>query len=282
MSTDSKSRGEEYGVVHRLNRTARSLLDFLVGELGVEIERAKFLVDLGSIYVDGQRERNPLAVLGAESEVRAHLEPRRFKVPGLKDRIVESRPGFYVVDKPSGLPTHALVDNAKENLIVGLGAELREELFITHRLDVETGGLIVIARNKVSQSEINASIASRKIRRSYIAFVENEVETGTKIHYLEPSPKAPKRVSKNPVEGWLRCELVVKSCRAGKYLESYSGFEVEIELVTGRAQQIRAQLSELGSPILGDMQYGSKHSFTDPSTDGRAIALRAKSLSGLP
>ncbi|HVK60325.1 MAG TPA: pseudouridine synthase [Bdellovibrionales bacterium] len=264
-------------MVHSQAPRSQSILEFLEEEVSLSIERAKELLWLGAVYVDGQRVCDPNTVVGEASDIRVHTEPRRFKIPSLASRIVQKHSDFYVVDKPSGVPTHGLVDNLRENLIAKMSEELGEKLFITHRLDVETSGLLIIACNSEAQARINAKIAAKEIQRFYRARVERPVSLGRHVHYLEQSPKAPKRVSRVERPGWLRCELEVLSCTEIENAQ----YELEIELFTGRSQQIRAQLADLGAPIVGDARYGSSIRLTDSETESTSISLRADRLIGL-
>jgi 23S rRNA pseudouridine1911/1915/1917 synthase len=194
-----------------------------------------------------------------------------------------------VVDKPAGLPVHALVDNVSENLISYLEDLRGGSLLITHRLDVETSGLVLLAKNPTAQARLNRAFAEGTVKRTYSAYTLNAVAVGRHVHYMEPSPRAPKTVSSTPAEGWSHCSLEVLCCEelAGETSVISEArtewkvsaplprmFRVEIVLQTGRPQQIRAQLSALGAPIIGDTSYGSPVTLVDEN-DRSAVALRA-------
>lgn len=303
--------GAKYGVVHFLvpeNESASlTLMDFLLRETDESAQRLEELLWLGAIYVNRSRvccdnsdgtNTSTECTLKPGDRIRAHLGPRRFYgQPGLSRRIIKKTEDYILVDKPAGLPVHALVDNARENLLSLLEVDLKETLFITHRLDVETSGMIVIARNKKTQSAINKLIAARRVKRLYYAWVETSIEPGSYVHYMESTPIAPKTVVSEAREGWLHCELTVLSCEqvsAQGIIQNYKViaenedpsqdalsrliYRLEIELGTGRTQQIRSQLAHMGAPILGDWKYGSSFKMTDIETNGPAIGLRAHTL----
>ena len=275
-----EGRGEEYGVIHLQVDRPQPLELFLLTD-GIDAMKVDELLWLGSVYVNASRVMDSSYTLQIGDKVRVHSTPRRFgPFKDLKDRIVFSNSDFVVVNKPSGIPVHALTDNLRENLLSLLEQELGKKLFITHRLDIETAGLIIVALNEVAQTRINQQIENGEIQRCYRAWVEHAVELGEHVHYMSPSPKAPKLVVSEPEPGWLKCVMHVHSCLADSSKRKdfpTSGneqFRVLIELETGRTQQIRAQLGALGSPILGDTAYnGSK-----PASDERKIALESYAL----
>src|SRR4029079_6682078 len=108
--------------------------------------------------------------------VRIHLEPKRYSVDreDLRRRIVFENENFVVVDKPSGLPMHPTLDNLRENLLWAF----ENRYFLTHRLDVPTSGLVVLAKTKKYQSLFNTLISERKVRKLYEALTHKPVAEG--------------------------------------------------------------------------------------------------------
>jgi 23S rRNA-/tRNA-specific pseudouridylate synthase len=270
----TNQRGLEYGVLRITAEavpvdTSVSLLEFLLEN---KIENALELINLGSIYLNEKRETNSSVEVKQNDQVRIHSQPRRFRKPSdLRNRIIEENEHYILFDKPAGLPVHSLVDNCRENLLAFLENELGISLFITHRLDTETSGRLLIAKTMEAQSEINRRFRDRLINKNYVAEVQTRVEPGTYIHFMKPTHGAPKEVSKTEQDAWLRCELKVIECKE----LAPDKFALEIELITGRPQQIRAQLAALGSPIIGDTKYGSPIKLVE---DSSVIALRCSKL----
>jgi 23S rRNA pseudouridine1911/1915/1917 synthase len=296
---DPKYRGYSYGVRHVEGRAGVPLLDFVDVELARENEpppqtrlTALELIELGSIYLNDERCLNSSRVLKASDRVRIHTRPRRYPQPiDLRNRIVSETEDVLTVDKPAGLPVHALVDNINENLISYL-IELRGGgLFITHRLDIDTSGLVLLAKTPEAAARLNRAFADGTVKRTYAAYVHLAVLPGEYVHFMEPSPKAPKHVAETEHEGWQRCGLTILSCEEqlgatsilteGRTTWSAQDvvitgfFRLEIQLQTGRPQQIRAQLAALGAPIIGDESYGSSIRLIDLESGKSAIALRA-------
>lgn len=224
--------------------------------MGLSPEDSLFLLNLGAIYLNHERLLAKTIAIEKGAYLRVHSQPRRFKRALLQwpsAKIFEND-DFLVVNKPSGLPVHSTVDNVQENLVAMLSAEIEHELFVTHRLDVPTSGLIVFAKTKDFQKKFNLYLMQRKVQKIYRALVHGEYD-GPRVlkHYMEPSPRAPKNVVKNQTAGWAACELRIQDVES----TGDGNCELMIELITGRTHQIRAQLSCEGFPVVGDRAYGS-------------------------
>jgi 23S rRNA-/tRNA-specific pseudouridylate synthase len=96
---------------------------------------------------------------------------------------------------------------------------------------------------------------------------------------MEPSDRSPRRVSKTPTSGSAECALSVLAIKPLQCASPVKSFDVEIRLETGRTHQIRAQLSEMGSPVVGDALYGSQSRYEPSGTAHPGIALFSASVS---
>lgn len=253
-SPNLEQRGFEYGVQHILSPRTAPLEDILGEMLNLSTADTDFLLDIGAIYIQGSRISESLT-LASGTYVRVHTKPRRFPVNSVDwaSRIVFSHKDFLVLNKPAEIPCHASVDNIRENVLNSLTELFGREFFITHRLDVPTSGLLVVARTKDFQKSFNEILQKKSVRKIYRAIcTEKAPSLGRLRHYMIDSPRAPKILSLDPEAGLL-CELDVLSVTASGNL-----FAVDIELLTGRTHQIRAQMSFEGAPLENDFMYGAE------------------------
>lgn len=142
---------------------------------------------------------------------------------------------------------------------------------LVHRLDRPVSGAVVYARTSKALSRMNECVKNRNITKIYWAIVEGcpTQQEAHLTHYLYRNEKLNKSlVSPTERPGWQRAELEYKVLASS---ERYS--VLEVQLLTGRHHQIRAQLSSLGCPIKGDLKYGARRSNEDGS-----ISLHARRI----
>lgn len=269
MAQYISSQGFEYGVKHFINSTSGPLSKVVSEALEIDEDSILQLLNLGAIYVNNQRQINN-SDLSLNQQIRVHTKPRRFNCDhDWNQLIVFENADFLVLNKPSGIPSHSSVDNLVDNALHQISLVKKQPLHITHRLDTLTEGLIVYAKTSEFVKHFNYQLTERLIEKKYVALAETSQQLPEKlIHYMEPSPRAPKKVSQTFVENWAQCELhVLKQKKMG------NATWIKINLLTGRTHQIRAQLSEISAPLQGDTLYGSKILWKP-----NAIALRACEL----
>lgn len=179
------------------------------------------------------------------------------KVPGGLQVLYEDG-DLFVVHKPAGLLTVATLDERDRTAYAYLREYLRihnpkQKLFIVHRLDKRASGVLVFAKSERVQSLLQEVFSRHEIQRKYWAIVEGRVQKdqGTiRSHLAEDSS-----MRMHSTEDTRKGKPAVTHFRVLNRLHNLTVLEVTLE--TGRKNQIRVHLSELGHPIVGDRAYES-------------------------
>jgi 23S rRNA pseudouridine1911/1915/1917 synthase len=177
-------------------------------------------------------------------------------------RIIHRDPQLAVVDKPAGLVVHpapshrgpTLVDQLRD--LLGGGPE-PDRPGIVHRLDKETSGLLVVARDDRTHNALQKQVQRREVERLYLALAEGRLasRTGT---IDAPIGRAARQRHRMAVSGAASRQArthfeVLELLSADTYLEA--------RLETGRTHQIRAHFGAIGHPLVGDRTYGGKEKY---------------------
>jgi len=145
-------------------------------------------------------------------------------------------------------------------------------LGVVHRIDRPVSGAVIFARTSKSLTRLNAMLQKRELQKRYWAVVKNPPPeaSGTLVHHLQKNEKQNKSyASRYPTSNSKKAEL-----NYALIAKSKDYYLLEVELITGRHHQVRAQLAEMGCPIKGDLKYGFDRSNADAS-----IHLHARKLS---
>jgi 23S rRNA pseudouridine1911/1915/1917 synthase len=173
-------------------------------------------------------------------------------------RIVHEDEAVLLIDKPPYLLVHPAEPGQRHTLVNGIAHHYRERgvagrIHPVHRLDRDTSGLVLIARTPEAHRHLGAQLASRALRRTYLALVSGRVrdEAGTIDAPIGRHPTQPvlRAVRADGESARTRFEVVERYADATL---------VRLELETGRTHQIRVHMAHLGHPLLGDRQYGRR------------------------
>ncbi len=258
----------ENRIAHHVTSAPMTLVECLTGHFKLKPEEASQLIELGAIYQNKYRIFQNIQMKKG-SYVRIHLKPKRFPVDGIdwKKCIVANESDFIVVNKPYDIPVHATLDNHEENVLTQMRKALGGNLYVTQRLDVPVGGLLVFAKTKEFQTKFNRLLSDKAVSKFYSVLTEKEPQQGYHLHYMAPSERSPKEMSFEKKEKWLPCELKIENSNP-VVLGKHSFVESRIQLLTGRTHQIRAQFKLLGCPLINDAQYGSPYRLPDSQSIG--------------
>ena len=214
----------------------------------------------------------------ADRPDRSRRRPSRRPAPETRLKVVEEDEDYLVIDKPAGLLSIA-TDKENTRTAFRIVSDMvkrrdpRNRIFVVHRLDRETSGLMLFAKSQEAQSAIQHHWKSHILRRRYITIVEGKMQTGdgsgygvirsylreskARMVYSSPNPR-------NGVPAVTHYHILYAS-------ERYSMLSCELE--TGRKNQIRVQLQGIGHPVAGDLKYGGQ------PTPMHRLALHAFELS---
>ena len=216
------------------------------------------MLQTGRVRVNGEVEKNAKRELEEDDVVDiAERAAHRNLPPGLS--ILHEDGDVIVVLKSNGLLTVPTEREREATAQAYLNAYLdprnrEDRIQVVHRLDRETSGVLVFAKNAYAREQLKEQFAEHTVERMYIAIVEGELdpEEGTFRSYLREMRDL-KMVS---VDAHPDAKYAVTHYRTVKSNGRFSMLEVTLE--TGRKNQIRAHLSEAGHPVVGDKMYGSE------------------------
>ena len=238
---------------------------FVAEALGISRSAAKKLLDEGLVTLGGVPVKAARSVAEGErfqanvpAPRQADLTPQDIPVD-----IVYEDEDIAVVNKPQGLTVHAGAGNYTGTLVNALLYRLHSlstingvvRPGIVHRIDKDTSGLLVVAKNDAAHRSLAAQIAQKTCAREYLALCEgNFPESGRLQTYIGRSASDRKKMAVVP-QG--KGRLAATNWRAEKrFKEGYT--LVRFSLETGRTHQIRVHCKHLGHPIVGDPVYGSR------------------------
>ncbi len=257
------------------------LLAVHVGELSRT--RLKALIEAGAVAVDGQTIREPGYRVNSGASILIDIPPPVPAKPAAEPiplNVVYEDADIIVIDKPKGLVVHPAAGHASGTLVnaliahcgdslSGIGGERRPG--IVHRLDKDTTGLMVVAKNDRAHKALAAQFASHgrdggPFERSYLAFVwgapdrpRGVIDKPIDRHQAARDRMAVREGGREAVTHWQvleRYEAETGTRRPRKSSEAVASW-LACRLETGRTHQIRVHLASIGHPLLGDETYGA-------------------------
>jgi 23S rRNA pseudouridine1911/1915/1917 synthase len=252
----------------RFQKPEEERLDHFLVESLPDYSRARLqaLIKAGLVLVDGTPARKSGQILGPESVIEVRIPPTapsELVGENIPLDIVFENEDVIVVNKPAGMVVHPGAGHNTGTLvhavlgykpdIEGIGGEERPG--VVHRLDKDTSGLILLAKNDKAHRWLQDQFRLRKVEKTYIALVDGKPPT--------PAGRVEASIGRDPSH---RKKMAIVSESKGrqavseyKTLESFPQHTLlEFHPLTGRTHQIRLHCAMLGCPIVGDVIYGRK------------------------
>lgn len=244
-------------------------LDSYISTVKEELSRmtVKRLVEENKITVN-QKYIKPAYLVQQGDIIQIELEEPKetiLKAQDIPISVIYEDKDILVVNKPKGLVVHPANGNPDGTLVnailalckdslSGIGGEIRPG--IVHRLDKDTSGLLIVAKNDVAHVKMSEQIKNREVKKTYIALVRGFVpeQEATINMPIGRSNKDRKKmaITKNGKQAITHFH-VLERFRTQK--ASYTLLEIKID--TGRTHQIRVHMAEIGHPVIGDMVYSN-------------------------
>lgn len=231
-----------------------------------EFSRARLqgLIKDGFVLIDGDTAQKSGQTLDKQTHIEVHIPPPlpTTLIPeNIPLDIIYEDDNLLVVNKPAGMVVHPAAGHASGTLVhaalahspdmEGIGGEIRPG--IVHRLDKDTSGLILLAKNDRTHLHLAAQFRDRKVHKTYLALVDGSPPT--------PSGRVEAAIGRNPKD---RKQMAVVASGQGRpAVSEYHTLEtfrqhafLEVHPITGRTHQIRLHLRFIGCPVSGDRMYG--------------------------
>lgn len=242
-------------------------LDLALAHLVPELSRnyLQQLIVAGAVQLNGLEVKKSSARVKAGDtlaiELRPTLQSQAFKPEAMALDVLFEDDYLLVINKPAGLVVHPAPGNWSGTLLNGLlaryaTAAVLPRAGIVHRLDKDTSGLMVVARQRQTMDQLVALIAARTVNRQYVALAHGAWQGAKTSHVDLPVGRDPRNRLKMAVVDLAKTSGKLASTDITLLLNGARHCLVRCKLHTGRTHQIRVHMAALGHPLLSDALYG--------------------------
>ena len=237
-------------------------LDQALAELCSEYSRSRLKnwLNSGHILIDGESRRPRDKVIGGEVIAINPVADTSLdiKAEAIKLDIIYEDASILVVNKPAGLVVHPAAgnwDGTLQNALLHHDADLEglPRAGLVHRIDKETSGLLMVAKNLTAHKTLVDQLQAREFEREYLTVVRGYMTAGGTID--EPLARHPTDRKKYAVK--MGGKEAITHYRVAKRFAKHTLLKVKLE--TGRTHQIRVHMSHINHPIVGDQVYGGRY-----------------------
>ena len=240
-------------------------IDKLIGNTQQDISRTSIqrMIAEGKILVNGNNVKTSYKVvkgdiltIGEEEPIETDLIPQNIPI----DIIYEDN-DILIVNKEKGMVVHPGAGNKDGTLVNAIMAKCKDGLSgiggkirpgIVHRIDKDTSGLVIIAKNDKAHIDISNQIKNREVKKTYLALVRGNIKENNAVINM-PIRRSTKDRKKMAVD-----KKGKEAITEFKVLKRYPGYTyIEVNIQTGRTHQIRVHMSEIGFPVVGDEVYSN-------------------------
>ena len=240
-------------------------LDAYITSIDSEITRtaAQRLIEQGNILVNGEKKKTAYKVSNGDIITIEKEEPKEIelKAQNIPIDIIYEDDDIIVVNKTKGMVVHPANGNPDGTLVnaimaickdslSGIGGEIRPG--IVHRLDKDTSGLLIVAKNYKAHVNMSEQIKNHEVKKTYIALVRGVVKENEATIDMPIGRSTSDRKKMAVIKTGRNAVTHIKVL---KRYNKYTLLQVNIE--TGRTHQIRVHLSHIGYPIVGDYTYSN-------------------------
>ncbi len=265
-------------------------LDQALTELLPDLSRSqiKKLITDGNVFVEGQVPAKAGVRMGGGEQIEVRLPPpapARAQPEAIPLKIIYEDGDVVVVDKAAGMVVHPSAGHATGTLVnavlahapdlEGVGGELRPG--IVHRLDKDTSGVIVVAKNDRALRHLQAQFQQREVEKHYTALLVGRPPT--------PTGRIEAPIGRDPANRKRMAVVTAKSAGGREALSEYSTLEtltdytlVDVHPITGRTHQVRVHMAMISCPLAGDRLYANQRSASKDLSGLRRHFLHASRL----